>query len=188
MSYSMWYVPPSSPRQSLGAWETGYEAAWSYLQQVNAAVDNLNRDVLSQTSAGASPNKVGQEFLFLWNDFLNGTPKDEGVPLGWRNFYRSSSSLWSRFWNSKEIVRRTGEYERRLIELYNQFKSLGGSPTSNEPFPGYEPAPDGPAPEDQIAFWLKVGALGAAAVVLAPYVVPPVIESAQKTWKRLQKK
>lgn len=163
------------PAQALG-WELDTEAAWSYMREVNEEAEALDADILAQIKPGAPPNNISQALQFEWADFMNGTPNaDENAdefPRGWRNWFRDHSSIWSRFWNTSQIVKRTGEYERRMIELYSKFKEMGGVPTAVEPTPGYKPLPDKETAEERLFWWLKFGAVVVGAAYLAPVILP----------------
>lgn len=172
------YLTDGTPAQALG-WEFDAEMAWSYMREVNEAALALEVDVLAQTKPGSpAPDVIPQAFLAELFDFMNGPVNvDEAadeVPRGWREWFRSHSSLWSRIWNSSQIVKRTGEYERRLNELYARFQSYGGKPTEPPLEPGYKPAPDKESAEDRLIWWAKFGAVVVGAVYLAPVLIPAV--------------
>lgn len=175
------YLTDGTPAQALG-WEFDSEAAWSYMREVNEAAEALELDMLAQTKPGAPPNMIPQSVISEIFLFMNGVPnvdeEADEVPVGWREWFRSHSSLWSRIWNSTQIVKRTGEYERRLIELHDKFKQFGGVAKDPEQVPGYQPGykpkPDKESAEDRLIWWMKFGAVAVGAVYLAPVLIPAV--------------
>ena len=166
------YLTNGTPAQALG-WEFDAEMAWNYMREVNESALALEADALAQSKTGQGSIQGLLAELF---DFMNGPMNvDEEAlefPRGWREWFRSHSSLWSRIWNSSQIVKRTGEYERRLNELYAKFQSLGGKPTTPALEPGYKPPPDKESAEDRLIWWAKFGAIVVGAAYLAPVIIP----------------
>lgn len=147
----------------LGA-ELPSTSALRYMLEVNAAAEGLGQDVVIQTLPGAPPNAIGQAFLGPWNDFLNAAPNEDEeadqVPVGWRTWFRDHSSLGARILHTDAIRKRTGEYERRLIELWEAFEKAGGKPSSPKPAVGYDaPPPSDDSPEAWADRAFKLGSV-----------------------------
>lgn len=146
------------------------EVAFEFLKKVDTQVESLDRDVTNQTRPDSAPNMIGQGFISPWNEYVNEDPADDEFPIGWRAFRRDASSFIDRFFDTDDIIRRTGEFEHAFLDFRRQFVALGGVPTLPEQTPGAPFLPTDKPPEDKVESLVTAGIV-IAGIFTAGYVL-----------------